>query len=349
MRTAAVTHYRCPVTHARLRLKVTQSQGKNIIQGVLTSPKGTRYAIRGGLPDFTYPPTLIAGDAAARDEFERVAAIYDAYTPLTFRTFGLNETKIRNEMVDALHLKPRSKVLEFGCGTGRDSELIARRLAPGGRLYLQDISPAMLARCAARLRNAKVPVEYAVANGCYLPFPDRMFDAVYHFGGLNTFSDIKNTFREIARVTKAGGRVVVGDESMPPWLYNSEFGKILMNSNPMFRHPLPLEHLPVEARRTNVHWIVGEVFYYIDFTVGKGEPKGDFDFTIPGARGGTHRTRYYGQLEGISPKAKKAALAAREKLGISMYEWLDKTVYESARAVLATKSAKTKRKSKSKR
>jgi hypothetical protein len=134
----------------------------------------------------------------------------------------------------------------------------------------------------------------------------------------------------MARVTKPGGKVVVGDESMPPWLRNTEFARILMNSNPEFVYPLPLDKLPVQARKTRLEWIIGGVFYVIDFEVGEGEPKADFDFSIPGARGGTHRTRFYGQLEGVSPEAKQLAQKARVHTGKSMHQWLDEVVREAA-------------------
>jgi len=153
-----------------------------------------------------------------------------------------------------------------------------------------------------------------------------MFDAVYHFGGLNTFSDIARAFKEAVRVTKPGGKVVMGDESMPPWLRSTEFGKVLMNSNPHYVYPLPLAHLPVEARQTRLRWIIGEVFYVIDFVVGVGTPPANLDFSIPGPRGGTHRTRYYGQLEGVSPEAKRAAQEAAARSGKSMHDWLSELV-----------------------
>ena len=64
--------------------------------------------------------------------------------------------------------------------------------------------------------------------------------------------------------------------------------------------------------------------------VGVGEPRADLDFPIPGVRGGTHRTRYYGHLEGVTPEAKRLAQQARASLGLSMHDWLDKVVREAA-------------------
>jgi hypothetical protein len=72
------------------------------------------------------------------------------------------------------------------------------------------------------------------------------------------------------------------------------------------------------------------VFYLIDFRVGEGEPTGNFDFEIPGPRGGTYRSRYLGQLEGVKVETKRLAEQAREKKCISMHDWLDEVVRQAA-------------------
>ena len=230
----------------------------------------------------------------------------------------------------------RSCVLETGAGTGRDSEVIAKRLGEGGKLYVQDLSPAFLGRNIERMRDSKNYIEPALANGYYLPFADHSFDACFHFGGINAFGDIKRAFTEMVRVTKPGGKIVVGDENMPAWLRETTFAKILINSNPEFAYPLPLDKLPIEARKTRIEWIIGGVFYVIDFEVGVGEPYADFDFPIPGVRGGTHRTRYFGHLEGISPATKQLAQSARAKTGKDMHQWLDDVVREAAKRDLGS-------------
>jgi SAM-dependent methyltransferase len=188
----------------------------------------------------------------------------------------------------------------------------------------------MLLRCRDKLSDVAVPVEFSVGNAAYLPFPDGYFDAVFSFGGLGVFGDIQRSLREFVRVAKVGGRVVVGDESMPPWLYETEYGRILLNNNPLFKKPIPFELLPVEARNVTVRWVVGGVYYLIDFTVGAGEPQADFDLEIVGKRGGTLRTRYHGRLEGVTRETYELAQRAREKTGKSMHRWLDDVVRVAA-------------------
>lgn len=329
MKKQEIDNYVCPESLQPLRFSAVPVLDE-VFSGHLIAVNGHEYPIQAGVPDFTFPYILPEADAEAREMYDRTADVYDEYSPLTFATFYCDEARERNSMVDDLRLRPDYTVLEIGAGTGQDSELIAHRLSSLGKFYVQDISPRALAKNRERLKGVTVPVEFSLANGCYLPFPDGFFDAVFHFGGINTFSDKGRAFREIARVTKVGGRVVIGDESIPVWLRGTEFGKILMNSNPYYEYDPPFECLPIEARDVKVRWIIGGVFYVFDFTIGEGEPPADLDFTIPGVRGGSHRTRYYGQLEGVSAEVKELAQRAREKSGQSMHDWSNEVIQKAA-------------------
>jgi hypothetical protein len=68
----------------------------------------------------------------------------------------------------------------------------------------------------------------------------------------------------------------------------------------------------------------------IDFTVGEGHPRVNLDLPILGSRGGTHRTRYYGRLEGVTIEAKEMADRAARQLGMSRHEWLERAVRAAA-------------------
>lgn len=320
-----------PSDQSRLSLVEDQADQDSVILGRLTSSNGNAFPIENGIPNFIYPFDLPEIDRLSLKQSEDRADAYDRFLPLTFKTYGEDEERVRNAMIDKLNIKPNNRVLEIGAGTGRDSVLIMSRLDKAGCLFVQDISPSFLKQNIEKLEKTEKQFEASLANGYYLPFPDNFFDACFHFGGINAFADIGRAYTEMARVTKPGGKVVVGDEAIPPWLRQTQFAKILINSNPEFAHTISLEKLPVEARKTRIEWIIGGVFYVIDFEVGEGEPKADFDFEIPGIRGGTHRTRYFGQLEGVTPEAKTLAHEARAKLGVSMHEWLDRVVKEAAK------------------
>jgi len=284
--------------------------------------------------DFVHPETLNNLDQTALDFYEGRSDAYDKYLHLTFQTYGEDEEKVRNKMIDLLEIQKESKVLEVACGTGRDSILIEKKLGPQGQLCLTDISQDMISKAYNKLQDSEKNIFFATANAIHLPFPDNYFDSLFSFGGLGEFSDPSLFFKEAVRVCKKGAKIVVGDENLPIWQRDTLFGKILSNYNKQFLAEVPFEALPKEAREVKCEWIIGGVFYLINFKVGEGEPYANFDFEIPGVRGGTHKTRFYGNLEGVSEETKLAAIKAREKLGISMHNWLDELIKREAQKIL---------------
>ena len=69
---------------------------------------------------------------------------------------------------------------------------------------------------------------------------------------------------------------------------------------------------------------------FISFTNGDGAPPLALDLPHEGWRGGSMRTRYFGQLEGVTPEAKALAREAAAAAGVSVHEWLDRLVKEGA-------------------
>lgn len=234
-------------------------------------------------------------------------------------------------MTERLNLKPDSVVLEVGAGDGRGALHVAKRLGKDAKYFLQELSPSFMRKSFERLKDYKDITEFSIANASYIAFPDNFFDAAYHFGGFSTFAETGKCLRELARVVKPGGKVMVGDESMGPWLRNTEFGKIMANSNPNYLFEIPFKEIPVEARDVKVEWIMLGGFFLLEFTVGEGAPVGNYHTPIPSERGGTHWSRYYGNLEGVSDDVKKLAQKARAKSGKSMHDWLEEAIKEAAK------------------
>ena len=104
------------------------------------------------------------------------------------------------------------QVLEIGCGTGVVTRELARRIGPGGRLVGSDPSHGMItvARELAEAEGTPV-IEFAVQDAGNLPYPDATFDLVC---AVTVFSHVparEAVLREVARVTKPGGRVLIVD------------------------------------------------------------------------------------------------------------------------------------------
>jgi ubiquinone/menaquinone biosynthesis C-methylase UbiE len=321
-----LTAYRCPKDSSQLRLRINERSNNNIIDGILISESNTEYYIKNGVADLTFPFELEHSDIETRNSYENLADDYEKFSQIPFLTYKVSESDVRTKMAESLNIVENSKVLEVGCGCGDGAVYIERKLTDAGELHLQELSPKFLAKAISKLSDSEVPIAFSVANACYLSYPDNYFDAAHHFGGLNTFSDVRRFLSEMARVVKPGGKVVIGDEGMAPWLRSTEFGKVMMNSNPLLEYSPPVALLPTVAKDVKLEWIMMGAFFTIEFTVADSEPKGNYHIPIPSERGGTHWSRYYGNLEGITEETKELAYQAQKKSGKSMHAWLDEAV-----------------------
>ena len=324
--------YRCPATLSAL---APGKDGDRI--EVLRNDEGHTYAVEDGIPNLTHPRELLERVAATAAAYNQMAGLaYEAAMEWQFAAAREDEETVREKMVDLLHLMPGQRVLEIGCGSGRDSFRIGRRLGGSGSLFLQDLSRNMILCCREKLTTEAAEgktacdLRFHVSNASYLPFEDGFFDAVFHFGGFNEFGDQRRAANEMARVTKLGGRVVFGDETVAPWLRGTEFEKIVVNNNPLFKNRAPIRMIPHCAREVAIRWIIGGCFYLIDYSKGEGLPDWDLDLPHRGRRGGTLRTRYFGNLEGVTLETKQKALEAAARSGQSMHEWLDAVVRREA-------------------
>ncbi|MBI5594059.1 MAG: methyltransferase domain-containing protein [Deltaproteobacteria bacterium] len=106
-------------------------------------------------------------------------------------------------------------VLDIGCGAGVDTILAAMMTGPEGRVVGVDIVPEMLQRAENNLKRVDLKnVTFQSATGEHLPFPDDYFDVVLSNGVINLIPDKDAAMREIMRVLKAGGRLMIADQVM---------------------------------------------------------------------------------------------------------------------------------------
>ena len=244
-----------------------------------------------------------------------------------FSTFGADEASLRERLVERLQLESGARVLVTGAGTGNDLPFLARRLGGRGEIYAQDIAQQMLLagveRQRAAVEKSGVTVRFSVSDATRLPFADGEFDAAYHFGGVNLFSDVRRGIAEMNRVVKTGGKVVVGDEGLAPWLRDSEIGRMLIRNNALYGCEAPLALLPETVRSPTVTWELCNTFYVIDFVACREPLPIDIDVPHVGTRGGTIRTRYLGQLEGIDPALRERLYAEAARRGVSRVAFLE--------------------------
>ena len=291
MRLATAERLRCPVCGERLQLDVSYSRSSEVDRASLTCPCGRMFPIEDSIASLVHPEELRPSDAEFQQKYDAGAESYDANLAWLFDAFSVDEMDVRRRMVDLLELRPGARVLDVGCGTGKDSLLMLERIGSTGELFAQDLSLGML-RVARRKLKSAGQVDLFQTNASYLPFADAQFDAAFHFGGINEFGEVRRALEEMTRVVKPGGKVVVGDEGIAPWLKRRLVGRILIRANPLYAHRPPLDKLPENALDVHLHWVIGNAFYVIDYHVGEGPPPVDLDLAIPG-RGDTLRSRYY--------------------------------------------------------
>lgn len=139
--------------------------------------------------------------------FDGVAKRYDLVNDL----LSLGRTRSwRRAATAAIGPAPGMKILDLAAGTGSSSEPLA---AAGAEVIPADFSDGMLAAG----RKARPHLPFTKADALNLPFLDGVFDAVTISFGLRNTADIDKALREMFRVTKPGGYLVVVEFSAPVW------------------------------------------------------------------------------------------------------------------------------------
>jgi ubiquinone/menaquinone biosynthesis C-methylase UbiE len=151
--------------------------------------------------------------AAIIERYDRIAGLIIFFEWLLFLPRGL-----RREAVERLSLRPGEKVLEVGCGTGRNFPYLSEAVGKTGRVYGVDLSPGMLrngrALCA-RSGFANIELTQGDAADFMAPVP---LDAVFFSFSYNTMPHHLTVLRRAWNALRPGGRLVIMDAKLPPGL-----------------------------------------------------------------------------------------------------------------------------------
>jgi ubiquinone/menaquinone biosynthesis C-methylase UbiE len=118
----------------------------------------------------------------------------------------------RERLREALAPAPGETILEVGPGTGYYTLDAARWVAPGGTLHIVDLQPAMVDHAVRAAETAGVGnIVPRAGDAQALPYEDASFDGAFLVTVLGEVPDQVQALRELARVVRPGGRVVVGE------------------------------------------------------------------------------------------------------------------------------------------
>jgi demethylmenaquinone methyltransferase/2-methoxy-6-polyprenyl-1,4-benzoquinol methylase len=157
---------------------------------------------------------LTAKGRAIREMFDEIAPRYDLLNRLL--SFGVDR-RWRRIAVSQLAIPQQGRVLDVATGTGDVALEIARQTAPSVRIVGADFTQGMLVRgrekVVASCHRGRIEMVNAPCEA--LPHPDAIFDGVTIAFGIRNVVDRQAGLREMARVLKPGGRVVVLEFATP--------------------------------------------------------------------------------------------------------------------------------------
>lgn len=119
--------------------------------------------------------------------------------------------EIRRSGHETLRLQPGAAVLDVGCGAGEVCVELVARVGPRGKVAGIDLSQAMVDAARKAAVASGHAIDLRVGSAYALPFADGEFDAVRCERVFQHLDDPERALREILRVTRSGGRVMVSD------------------------------------------------------------------------------------------------------------------------------------------
>ncbi len=248
----------------------------------LVSSSGERFPVRDGIPVFLRPEDLSGDNGKYNRLYETIGGFYDDTQRVVAAFRGLDIDSYFENYMSLLEVKPGDSVLETSVGTG----LNFKYLPPEAKRSGLDLSPEMLTNCQNNLRRWQMDADLYLGNAESLPFAESSFDVVFSCGGFNFFSDRAKAIREMIRVVKPGGHLMIEDET-------EEYVKSTYEKSPITSGfyskrkqavTVPIDLVPPEMEETHLEMLKDGKFYAITFrkplamgptAVGRTNPTGD--------------------------------------------------------------------------
>jgi len=161
--------------------------------------------------------------------FSDVAPRYDLLNDLI--SFGRLHAW-RKECVRQSLARPGQSVLDLATGTGDLALEFKRKVGGSGKVLGTDFNEKMLDQAPAKAKTAGLEVEFELADATQLSYPDSNFDITSIAYGIRNVDRPDQAIREMCRVTRPGGRVMVletGQSTIPGFraLFRFYFGRVM--------------------------------------------------------------------------------------------------------------------------
>jgi demethylmenaquinone methyltransferase / 2-methoxy-6-polyprenyl-1,4-benzoquinol methylase len=155
-----------------------------------------------------------------REMFSTIAPRYDLANEVL--SFGLHH-RWRERAVHLSGAAQGQSVLDCATGTGDLALAFKRAVGPSGKVVGTDFCVEMLASAPGKAQRAGVRVQFEVADATALPYGDHSFDIASIAFGIRNVDDPLRCLREMVRVVRPGGRVVVLEFGQPTGVFGALF------------------------------------------------------------------------------------------------------------------------------
>ncbi|WP_309891761.1 bifunctional demethylmenaquinone methyltransferase/2-methoxy-6-polyprenyl-1,4-benzoquinol methylase UbiE [Archangium sp.] len=163
-----------------------------------------------------------------RQMFSSIATKYDVTNEVL--SFGIHRLW-RRTAIRYSGAKQGDTILDCATGTGDLALAFKRTVGASGRVMGTDFCKEMLDNAPAKAAREGLQVEFQVADAMALPFADASFDVASISFGIRNVDDPVKCLKEMARVVRSGGRVVVLEFGQPTGLFGGLFklySKVIM-------------------------------------------------------------------------------------------------------------------------
>ena len=193
-----------------------------------------------------------------RQMFSSIARRYDVTNEVL--SFGIHRLW-RDKAVKLSGAAPGLSVLDCATGTGDLAMVFKQKVGSNGKVLGTDFCPEMLETAPAKAQREGLDIQFEVADAMALPYRDDSFDIASISFGIRNVDDPVKCLKELARVVRPGGRVVVLEFGQPTGFFGALFrfySKVIMpNVGALLTgNRRAYEYLP----RTAAHFPAGDRF-----------------------------------------------------------------------------------------